>query len=183
VSEQYPNQPPQGPPGPGYGGPGYGGGQGYQGGPGYPVGIAFAGRGARLVAYIVDSYLVGIPVMIVLVWLVVFVYRSASAETGGDLAPVLVFGMGLGLLSQAYFVVGWARGGQTLGMKMLGIRVVRDRDGGRVGWGAAILRLIGLTISYAVVLGVIWIFIDRRRRGWHDLLAGTLVIADRRRGG
>ena len=65
-------------------------------------------------------------------------------------------------------------------MKITGIRVVRDRDGGQVGWGAAIVRLIGYWVSGAVFyLGFIWILIDGRRRGWHDLLAGTVVIADR----
>jgi len=27
-----------------------------------------------------------------------------------------------------------------------------------------------------VYLGYVWIFIDARRRGWHDLIAGTVVI-------
>lgn len=25
-------------------------------------------------------------------------------------------------------------------------------------------------------IGYIWIFIDKRRRGWHDLIAGTVVV-------
>ena len=43
--------------------------------------------------------------------------------------------------------------------------------------GAAILRLIGYWISAIVFyIGYIWIFIDKRKRGWHDLIAGTVVI-------
>ena len=61
-----------------------------------------------------------------------------------------------------------------------GIRVVPDRDGGPVGSGAAILRLVGFWISGAVFnLGYVWVLIDVRRRGWHDLLAGTCVISSR----
>jgi uncharacterized RDD family membrane protein YckC len=56
-------------------------------------------------------------------------------------------------------------------------RVVRDRDGGRIGWGTAFLRLVGLWVAAAVFyLGYIWVFIDKRHRGWQDLIAGTVVI-------
>jgi uncharacterized RDD family membrane protein YckC len=30
--------------------------------------------------------------------------------------------------------------------------------------------------SLVFYLGFIWIFIDSRRRGWHDLIAGTVVV-------
>jgi uncharacterized RDD family membrane protein YckC len=62
-------------------------------------------------------------------------------------------------------------------MRPFGLRVVRDADGSRIGWGTALLRLIGLWVAAAVFyLGFIWIFIDKRRRGWQDLIAGTVVV-------
>jgi hypothetical protein len=88
----------------------------------------------------------------------------------------------LAVVQIAALMVGWrwARGGQTLGMRVAGIRVVSDRDGSRIGWGAAILRLIGWWVSAAVLyIGFVWILIDSRRRGWHDLIAGTCVISAR----
>jgi uncharacterized RDD family membrane protein YckC len=40
-----------------------------------------------------------------------------------------------------------------------------------------VIRLIGLWISFLIFyLGIIWILVDGRRRGWHDLIAGTIVI-------
>ena len=60
---------------------------------------------------------------------------------------------------------------------MMGIKVVRDVDGGPVSMGSAILRLLGYWISGLVFyLGFIWIFIDKRKRGWFDLIAGTVVV-------
>ena len=39
------------------------------------------------------------------------------------------------------------------------------------------MRLIGFYISGAIFyLGFIWILIDKRRRGWADLIAGTCVV-------
>ncbi len=62
-------------------------------------------------------------------------------------------------------------------MKMMKIKVVRDREGGPLSWGTAILRMIGYWVSGAVFyLGYIWIFIDKWKRGWHDLIAGTVVV-------
>ena len=76
-----------------------------------------------------------------------------------------------------YFPYFWKTSGQTAGAKMMEIKVVRDADGGPLTWGAAILRLIGYSISAAVFyIGFIWIFIDKRKRGWFDLIAGTVVI-------
>jgi uncharacterized RDD family membrane protein YckC len=76
-----------------------------------------------------------------------------------------------------YFPFFWQKSGQTPAMKMMGIKVVRDADGGPIGWGSAILRLIGYWVSAAVFyIGYIWIFVDKRQRGWHDLLAGTVVV-------
>ena len=60
---------------------------------------------------------------------------------------------------------------------MMGIKVVRDADGGPVTMGSAILRLLGYWVSGLVFyLGYIWIFIDKRKRGWFDLIAGTVVV-------
>jgi uncharacterized RDD family membrane protein YckC len=64
-------------------------------------------------------------------------------------------------------------------MRLFGIRVVRDVDGGPVSVGAAVMRLIGYWISgFVFGLGYVWVFIDKRRRGWFDLLGGTAVIRD-----
>jgi uncharacterized RDD family membrane protein YckC len=30
--------------------------------------------------------------------------------------------------------------------------------------------------SLVFYLGFIWILVDKRRRGWHDLIAGTVMV-------
>jgi uncharacterized RDD family membrane protein YckC len=62
-------------------------------------------------------------------------------------------------------------------MRPFDLRVVRDSDGGPIGWGTALLRLVGLWVAGVVFyIGFIWVFIDKRRRGWQDLIAGTIVV-------
>ena len=57
----------------------------------------------------------------------------------------------------------------------MGIRVVCT-DGTRVRFGNAIRRQIGYFISATLFLGYLWILVDNRRQGWHDKLAGTMVV-------
>ncbi len=98
-------------------------------------------------------------------------------------AGLVVFILGalvITVLSLLCFPFFWARGGATPGMKVAGIRVVNDRDGSRIGWGPALLRLVGWWVSAAVFyIGFVWILVDSRRRGWHHLIAGTCVISTR----
>jgi uncharacterized RDD family membrane protein YckC len=157
-------------------------------------GVQFAGHGARLGAYVLDAILltVFITAFVIVLMLILFGSIEWSVDANGDVVfgdtaaaagSFLLFVTGsilVSLLALLYFPFCWARGGQTLGMKVAGIRVVNDRDGSRIGWGAALLRLIGYWVSSAVFyLGFVWILVDARRRGWHDLIAGTCVISAR----
>lgn len=132
-------------------------------------GIDFASPGSRLVGYIIDGVVqFGLAIVFVLV---------------GTILLALFWPLGViaylaaGLFLFLYFPYFWQKSGQTPGMRLMQIKVVRDADGGPIGWGPAILRLIGYYVSAAVFyIGYIWIFIDKRQRGWHDLIAGTVVI-------
>jgi uncharacterized RDD family membrane protein YckC len=132
-------------------------------------GLAFAGPGARLVAYVVDAIVVGVVV-------VALGIVSALLLVAVPVLSILPI-VAIIVIPLVYFPYYWSRSGQTPGMRMMGIKVVRDRDGGPVTGGQAILRLIGYWVSGVVFyLGYIWIFVDRRKRGWHDLMAGTVVV-------
>ncbi len=54
--------------------------------------------------------------------------------------------------------------------------MVRDAEGGPVSGGTALLRLLATGHQVVFYIGFIGIFVDKRRRGWHDLIAGTVVI-------
>ena len=133
-------------------------------------GFVFASPGTRLVGYIVD---IAITFAVILVITLVGVILTAI------FAPfAIIWILALIIVPLAYFPYFWTKTGQTPGMKLMGIKVVRDKDGGPVTMGSAILRLIGYWISGAVFyLGYIWIFVDKRKRGWMDLIAGTIVIS------
>ena len=147
-------------------------------------GVEFAPHGGRLVAYIIDGIIIGIVVSLIALVGAGVLWSGATME-GNRLVSVTPVAAVVatvrfilaGVVGLLYFPFFWARNGQTPGMRPFDLFVVRDSDGGAVRWGTALLRLIGLWIAAAVFyLGFIWVFIDKRRRGWQDLIAGTIVV-------
>lgn len=80
------------------------------------------------------------------------------------------------LLLAAYGAVMWKLKGATLGGMICHLHVVR-LDGRELDWSTAIVRALGCFLSLIVAgLGFIWIAIDGERQGWHDKIAGTVVV-------
>lgn len=75
-----------------------------------------------------------------------------------------------------YFSYQWALSGKTIGMAVLGIRVVKT-DGAPIGWSQAVARTITLPLSFLFLgLGFLGILVSRDRHALHDRLAGTAVV-------
>jgi uncharacterized RDD family membrane protein YckC len=80
-------------------------------------------------------------------------------------------------LSLPYFVLLWATTGRTFGLWLVGARVVRQEDGGRLGLRRSLVRLVGYLFDSATCfVGFAWAGIDRRKQGWHDKMAGSYVV-------
>jgi uncharacterized RDD family membrane protein YckC len=75
-----------------------------------------------------------------------------------------------------YFAYQWALSGKTIGMALLGIRVVRT-DGAPIGARQAVVRTLTLPLSFLLFgLGFLGILTNRDRHALHDRLAGTAVV-------
>jgi len=80
------------------------------------------------------------------------------------------------LLTLAYFVAMWTWKGTTVGGVVLGLKVVR-LDGQPITLTVALVRALAGAFSVIVFfLGILWIAWDRDKQGWHDRIAGTVVI-------
>ena len=161
---------------------------GYAAPAGYPVAgePRYGGFWIRFVARFLDGLVLGIPLG-VLITIVGIATAGASGATsqdgqispnaGGALAGayILVYLVAL-VASIAYFVWMWTTGA-TLGMRVLGLRVVDVQTGQNIGIGKGIVRYIGLIISgLPCYLGYLWAAWDPRKQGWHDKMAGTVVL-------
>ncbi len=98
-----------------------------------------------------------------------------ALKGGDDLSP------GADVLLNVIFgtivVLFWVTRGATPGKWILGLRVVDGATGGVPPWPRLVLRYAGYLVSaVAFCLGYLWMIWNPRRRCWHDMMAGTLVI-------
>jgi uncharacterized RDD family membrane protein YckC len=148
----------------------------------------YAGFGARLVAYLIDGLILGIPFAIIVILLggvaaaTVGSTVDASgqvngAAVAGGLGLLFVVYLGLVVVQILYFIFFWSRGG-TIGQRILHLRVVDATTGGNIPMGRAFLRYIGIVISaMPCYLGLLWAIWDPRKQGWHDKIASTVVTS------
>ena len=83
----------------------------------------------------------------------------------------------VGLLALAiYGAIMWKLKGTTIGGIVCNLQVVR-LDGRELNWDTAVVRALGCFLSLVVAfLGFIWIIFDEQKQGWHDKIAGTVVV-------
>ena len=74
----------------------------------------------------------------------------------------------------------WVYKSATPGKMVLGLKIVEAGTAGPCSTGQLIGRYLGYYVSLLVIgLGFLWVAFDKRKQGWHDKLAGTLVIRSR----
>jgi uncharacterized RDD family membrane protein YckC len=80
------------------------------------------------------------------------------------------------LVALAYFSALWAWKGTTIGGIVVGLKVVRV-DGKPLTFPVSLIRSLAAAFSILVLfLGYLWIAWDPEKQGWHDKIAGTVVL-------
>lgn len=131
-----------------------------------------ASRGARLVANILDEL---IPSLIIPMIGILANLLTLTVFNGEGFSINFVFSLFIGrVVIQLYF---WNKS-TTLGKSMLHMVVVDKGTGDRISTLRIMFRdIIGKWISGLIFgLGYFWILIDKDKQGWHDKLAGTVVV-------
>ncbi|MBO9532005.1 MAG: RDD family protein [Solirubrobacteraceae bacterium] len=91
--------------------------------------------------------------------------------------PAIIGALGSwALLVTGYFTLCWSAGGQTLGMRLMGLRVRRASKDEAPGLLRALLRFFAMSATGPLLVSVLVILFHPRRRGLHDLIAGTVVV-------
>ncbi len=135
----------------------------------------YAGAVSRLAAFAADVgaswglYALGLGA----VSLTVQLTTGRSFSINRNQIPTLIV---LVVWEFVYFAYQWSLNGKTIGMAVLGIQVV-NADGMPLTARQAVVRTLAFPLSVAVVgLGFLGILVQRERRAFHDLVAGTAVI-------
>lgn len=138
----------------------------------------YGGFWKRSFAFLVDK-------MILLFICLIFLLVGLSAMSAGfnNLEPDLIierffiiYYLMTHLLGMLYFTYFHGTIGQTPGKMLFGLQVIQA-SGEKVTPGIAFLRWVGYIFSGLIFhLGFLWIAFDRKKQGWHDKIAGTLVV-------
>ena len=128
--------------------------------------------GRRILATIVDGIVLG-----VLIWAMAVLFGNSSTDGTGVYLSMGTFPtLGFFVLTMAYYIVREGYWGQTLGKKLLGIKVVREDTGEIPGVRAAtirsVLRLIDGLFSYLVAFIAVLASSENQRLG--DMAAHTI---------
>jgi uncharacterized RDD family membrane protein YckC len=120
-----------------------------------------ANFGQRLVAALIDGVLLAVPYLILLA-----IVSEAAAYGIYLLGSVAYF---------SYFE--GSASGQTVGKRVMNIRVIDFNTGGPIGIGRGLLRWVGrIASSIVCLLGYLWMLWDREKQTWHDKIATTVVV-------
>jgi uncharacterized RDD family membrane protein YckC len=138
----------------------------------------FGGVATRGLALVVDAFVV------VAVSLAIGAAAGLVGELVGGIRPHWLAGLLLGgagaIVALTYFTLFWSTAGQTPGMRLMHVRVLREgRADHGLTLGRAFLRTVGLGLAIIpCFLGFVPALFDSRRRALPDYLAGTVVVYD-----
>ena len=136
--------------------------------------VPYAGIATRAVALGVDSVIVQ-GTLLVLAGVTSLVAQLVGGVHLGPVAKAITASAWV-LITATYFVAFWTVDGQTPGMRAMHLRVTTT-DGYETPRAVrSIVRVIGLALCIlSFFLGFVPVLFDNRRRGVHDMLAGTVV--------
>jgi len=136
--------------------------------------LRYVGFWMRVFASLIDTLI--LVVFIGLIALAVYGLQYVRLSSEGQ---TLMFDLLVqGLLPALAVIVFWRYRGATPGKMLISAKIVDAQTLGTPSTGQLIGRYFAYIVSCIFMLGFIWIAFDRRKQGWHDKLAGTVVIRD-----
>ena len=140
-------------------------------------GLEYVGFWKRFVAFLIDVFIL----VVITVPLLLAIYGRSYfrlAQEGGGIAGVWDFLLQY-VLPTIAVIVFWRYRGATPGKMAISAKIVDAKTGRTPSTGKLVVRYFAYLVSMLpVFLGFVWIGIDKRKQGFHDKIAGTLVIYD-----
>ncbi len=158
--------------------------------------VAYAGFWLRLVAYLLDGLILGVPVMIIVMIVVLstgfgaFLHNfpnppnppnpdEVASALGASFILGIIFISLLALIGKWLYFAGFESSSwqATPGKKVLNLTVT-DLTGAPVSFGRATGRYFSKIVSSLIPLGIGYILagITERKQALHDMIASTLVL-------
>ena len=142
--------------------------------------LQYAGFWVRVGASLIDTILLALvttPLLVAIYGWAGLDYGYAVCSTG--FVDILVTWI-LPVVAVIWF---WVKKQATPGKLLLSLRVVDAKTGRSLTVGQSVARYLGYIVSTIPFgLGLLWVGFDSKKQGWHDKIAGTVVVRSRRHG-
>lgn len=135
----------------------------------------------RFLAFVIDAILISVVGggLALLFGGVSGVALNTNSGPGNAIAGLMGFTLNaiIFLLEFLYFGYFWSTTGQSLGMKVMGIRVISNKSGNLPFVMAGLRGSVGYWLSGLLCgLGFIWAAFDSKQEAWHDKIFSSAVM-------
>jgi uncharacterized RDD family membrane protein YckC len=136
----------------------------------------YVGFWARVGAAIIDTVLA----MVIVAPLLTYFYGAEYWIRTGSLIAGPADLLLNWILPAIAVILFWIYRQATPGKMAIGAKIVDEKTLGKPSTGQLVIRYLGYYVSIIpLMLGILWVGFDARKQGWHDKLAGTLVVRSR----
>jgi uncharacterized RDD family membrane protein YckC len=136
----------------------------------------YQGFVTRAIAFAIDAAIINLIALVVGVG-VGLALSILSISNTAQTVLLACGGVAFVVWTVAYFAVFWSTTGQTPGNRLMRIRVCGADDRAVLSLSRSLVRFGALLLAaLPLFAGFLTVLVDDRRRGVHDMLAGTVVV-------
>jgi uncharacterized RDD family membrane protein YckC len=134
--------------------------------------LVYAGFWRRVGAYLLDTLLICLVMYPSLLMVYGMSYLEDPKAYWGPMQPLISYG-----LPPVLVLLFWINTSRTPGKMAIAATIVDAKTGAKPSTKQFLIRYLCYGLStLPLFLGFIWIVFDSRKQGWHDKLAGTVVV-------
>lgn len=140
--------------------------------------LEYVGFWARVLASIIDTFIACMVIMPIMYAIYGPAYFDSTSLFRGPADILFSY-----VLPACAVLIFWIARQATPGKMAISARIVDAKTGKAPTTGQYIGRYLGYYVSMIPFgLGLLWVGFDRRKQGWHDKLAGTVVVRSKNHG-
>lgn len=140
--------------------------------------LEYVGFWPRVGASLIDTVLLGVIIWPILTAFYGESYWSSESFVRGPMDFLLSW-----VFPAVAVIIFWVTKQATPGKMAISAKIVDAESGLSPSTGQCIGRYLAYFLSMLpLFLGLIWVGFDGRKQGWHDKLAGTVVVRSKNRG-
>ena len=134
--------------------------------------LKYVGFWKRTVAGLVDTFLIILVIFPILIWVYGIEYLNNEHMEKGSFDFIINY-----VFPTIAVILLWKYYQATPGKMIFKATIVDAKTGGKPSLRQLIIRYLGYIIStIPLCLGIFWVAFDKKKQGFHDKLANTVVV-------